>query len=199
MDCKLNAALANKVDVTGTTLGCGQFLFVRCSTTGNYAIHAEDSTGRVTEETTIVRTGGATDGTTPIAWKIETSARSSYITPLESPPPAIWNDTTGSPVTATVEGIWGGGSVPNDDQIWLDVEYLGDATSPLASFANDSKADILASASGQTSSSETWGGSTTKFKLEVTFTPQKKGWTYSRVKVAPASSISYIDPQVTLS
>ena len=140
------------------------------------------------EETTIVRTGGASDGTTPIAWKIVTTANCTYSLPFECPPIAIWNDTTGSAVTATVEGIWGGGAVPHDDEIWLDVEYLGDASSPQGSFVNDGKADLLTTAANQTSSSETWGGSTTKFKLAVTFTPQQKGWVYARVKCAKASS-----------
>ena len=81
----------------------------------------------LTEETTIVRTGGASDGTTPISWKIVTTANCNYSMPFECPPIAIWNDTTGSAVTATVEGIWGGGAVPNDDEVWLEVEYLGDA------------------------------------------------------------------------
>ena len=81
--------------------------------------------------------------------------------------------------------------------MWLDVEYLGDASSPQASFGNDS-ADILATAANQTSSSETWGGSTAAFKLAVTFTALQKGWIYARVKVAKASSTFYIDPLVTL-
>ena len=57
-----------------------------------------------------------------------TTANCNYSLPFECPPIAIWNDTTGSAVTATVEGIWGGGAVPLDDEIWLDVEYLGDAS-----------------------------------------------------------------------
>ena len=127
-----------------------------------------------------------------------TTANCTYSMPFECPPIAIWNDTTGSSITATVEGIWGGGAVPNDDDVWLDVEYLGDASSPQGSFVNDGKADLLATAAGQTSSSATWGGSTTKFKLDVSFTPQQKGWIYARVKCAKASSTFYIDPLVTL-
>jgi hypothetical protein len=88
--------------------------------------------------------------------------------------------------------------VPNDDDVWLDVEYLSDASSPQASFVNDGKADLLATAAGQTASSATWGGSTTKFKLNTSFTPQQKGWIYCRVKCAKASSTFYVDPLVTL-
>src|SRR6185436_3707180 len=119
-----------------------------------------------------------------------------YSTPFECPPIAIWNDTTGSR-TATVQGICGGGAVPNDDEIWLEVEYLGDASSPQGSFVNDGKADLLATAAAQTAASETWGGSTTDFALAVTFTAAQKGWCYARVKIGKASSTFYIDPLIT--
>jgi hypothetical protein len=176
--------------------------FIRSGSAGvNYAVYRHRSSGALAEETTVVRTGGASAGSgeTPISWKIDTTANCSYSMPFECPPIAIWNDTTGSPKTATVEGIWGGGAVPNDDDIWLEVEYLGDASSPQGSFANDGKADLLATAAGQTSSSATWGGSTTKFKLAVTFTAAQKGWIYARVKCAKASSVFYLDPLVVLS
>jgi hypothetical protein len=78
------------------------------------------------------------------------------------------------------------------------VEYLGDASSPQASFVNDGTPDLLTTPANQTSSTATWGGSTTKFKLNVTFTPQQKGWIYARVKCAKASSTFYIDPLVIL-
>ncbi len=197
LDCKLNASVTKASAQVG--FGSGDVDFIRSGSSGvNYAAYRLAMAGALNEETTIVRTGGASDGTTAIAWKIDTSANSNYSTPFECPPIAIWNDTTGSAVTATVEGIWGGGAVPNDDDVWLDVEYLGDASSPMGSFINDGKANLLASAAGQTSSSESWGGSTTKFKLGVSFTAQQKGWVYARVKCAKTSSTFYIDPLVTL-
>jgi hypothetical protein len=198
IDCKLNASVTKTA--AATSPGAPEIDFIRSGSAGvNYAVSRHRYPGVLTEETAIVRTGGASDGTTPIAWKIVTTANSGYSLPFECPPIAIWNDVTGSAVTATVEGIWGGGAVPNDDDVWLDVEYLGDASSPQGSFVNDGKADLLATATGQTSSSETWGGSTTKFKLAVSFTAQMKGWVYARVKCAKASSVFYLDPLVVLS
>lgn len=197
LDCKLNASVTKSA--VPSTYGAVDVDFIRTGSSGvNYTIHRHRVSGLLVEETTIVRTGGASDGTTPIAWKIDTTATCTYLMPFECPPIAIWNDTTGSARTATVEGVWGGGAVPNDDDIWLEVEYLGDASSPQGSFVNDGKADLLATAAGQTSSSETWGGSTTKFKLNVSFTAQQKGWIYARVKCAKASSTFYVDPLVTL-
>lgn len=197
-DCKLNASVTKSAVPVG--LGSGDVDFVRCGSSGvNYNVFQHRVTGTLDEETTIVRTGGASDGTTPIAWKVVTTANCTFSFPFECPPIAIWNDTSGSSVTATVEGVWGGGAVPNDDEVWLDVEYLGDASSPQASFVNDGKANLLATAAAQTSSSETWGGSTTKFKLHTSFVAQQKGWIYCRVKVGKASSTFFIDPMTTLS
>lgn len=198
VDCKIDAA----VTLAGnpTSPGGVEIDFIRTAGSGiNYSQARYRYQGTLTEETTIVRTGGASDGTTPLAWKIVTTANAHWFAPFECPPIAIWNDTTGSAVTATVEGIWGGGAVPNDDEIWCEVEYLGNASFPIASFVNDSKADVLAAAAGQSAGSGTWGGSTTKFKLNVTFTPQMKGWIFLRVKAAKASSTFYIDPKITLS
>jgi hypothetical protein len=198
IDCKLDAAVTKSVAVSGH--GTNEVDFIRTGASGvNYAISSIRVSGTLTEETTIVRTGGASDGTTPISWKIVTTANCLYSIPFECPPIAIWNDVVGSPVTATVEGIWGGGAVPLDNEIWLDVEYLGSGSSPQGSFVNDGMADLLATAANQTSSSETWGGSTTKFKLAVTFTPQQKGWIYARVKCAKAGTTFYIDPLCVLS
>lgn len=197
VDCKLNASVTKSI--VPATHGSMDVDFVRSGAAGvNYTAHRHRNSGLLIEETTIVRSGGASDGTTPIAWKVVTTSDCYYSLPFECPPIAIWNDTTGASKTATIEGIWGGGAVPNDDEIWLEVEYLGDASSPQGSFVNDGKANLLASAAAQTASSETWGGSTTDFKLAVTFTPQQKGWIYARVKCAAPSSTFYIDPLVTL-
>lgn len=197
-DCKIDAAVT--ISAAPANRGTVRIDGVRIAGDGtNYRQFRYRYDGTLTEETTIVRTGGASNGTTTIAWKIVTNADAEWSFPFESLPIAIWNDTTGASVTATVEGIWGGGAVPNNDEVWLEVQYLGDASSPQASFANDSKADVLATGAAQTSSAESWGGSTTAFKLGVTFTPQQKGWILARVMCAKPSDTFYIDPKVTLS
>jgi hypothetical protein len=155
-----------------------------------------------TIETTIVRTGGATDGTTPISWKIVTGSALLYAMPSECMPIVIWNDITGTNRVVTVYGIWGGGAVPNNNDIWIDVEYPGSSTSPLSTIVSTAPADILAAGIGVGSDSSTWGGSTTPFKLTATLSspqPAMKGPLLIIVKVAKASSTFYIDPQPVLS
>ncbi|WP_136617077.1 MULTISPECIES: hypothetical protein [Mesorhizobium] len=195
IDCKTNAA----VTIAATPQSHGQIEIdaMRVGSSGvNYNQYRGRYTGSLIEETTIVHTGGASNGTTPISWKIVTTANATWHFPFEAPPIAIWNDTTGSPVTATVECR--AAAIPNDDELWLEVEYLGDASSPQGSFVSDVKATLLTAAAAQTSSSESWGGSTASFKLDVTFTPQQKGWVLARVKAGKASATFYVDPKVTL-
>jgi hypothetical protein len=195
-DCKLNASvtICTAQNAPGA---CKVDLFRSDSGGTNYRHEIYRYEGTQTVETTIIRSGGASDGTIGISWKVVTTANSKFAMPFVSLPIAIWNDTVGSPVTATIECR--AASIPNDDELWLDAEFLGATGSPQASFVNDGKADILATGAAQTSSSETWGGSTASFKLSVTFTPQQKGWIFLRVKAAKASTTFYVDPKVTLS
>jgi hypothetical protein len=193
-DCKLGSSVT--VAATPTTLR-GAVSLVRCdSGDTNYRTEKYDYTGTLTTETTIVRTGGASDGTTPIAWKVITTANSERIYPFEAFPISIWNETTGSSVTVTVECR--GAAIPNLDEMWMDVEYLGTSGFPLGNFSTTGHADLLATGTANTSSSESWGGSTSSFKLVATITPQEKGPITCYVKVAKVSTTVYVDPKITL-
>jgi hypothetical protein len=193
-ECKFGASVTPAA--TPATL-TGRVSFIRCdSGDTNYRSEKYDYTGTLTTETTIVRTGGASDGTTPIAWKVITTANSERIYPFECFPIVIWNETTGSAITVTVECR--GAAVPNTDEVWMDVVYLGTSGSSLTTKTTSGVA-LLSSGAACTSSSETWGGSTASFKLTATFTPQEKGPITAFVKVAKVSSTFYIDPLITIS
>jgi hypothetical protein len=198
-DCKLGASVT--VAATPTSPGAAETTVVRSDSSGtNYRAEKYQYMGTQSVETTTVRTGGASDGTTPLSWKIVTTANSKWVLPFEALPIAIWNDTTGSLVTVTIEGIWGSTNLPQTDDIWFEIEGLGSAASPQGSFGSGSKADNLANGTVWATSSEVWGaGSTTAFKMTATFTPQQKGALYIYVKAAKASTTFYIDPKVTLS
>lgn len=194
INCKLGAS----VTVAGSpTLG-GVIDVINCDDSDNFRNERYDYRGTMTTESTIVLAGGASDGTTPVSWKIVTTANPKVFRPFETPPIVAWNEDVGSPLTLTLQGIWGGGAVPNDDEIWVDVEYLGASDSPLSSRVHDGPANVLTPGAAQAAGAGTWGGSTTKFKLETTFTPEKKGFICARVKVAKISSTFYIDPKIVL-
>lgn len=200
---KLPAAWSGAL-ITGTLLAGDRVELHNCdSGDTNYRLWVEDYCGSIKTETTIVRTGGASDGTTAYSWKLASSANAEYpLLPLVTPElPAEWNATVGSSVTATVEIVTDGVTL-TDGECWLEVQYLGTSGYPLSSFASDAKADVLATAANQTTSTESWTttglASPTKQKLSVTVTPQDAGFIQAVVKLAKASTTVYVDPKITL-
>lgn len=192
--------------VSGTMIPGERYTMHNCdSADTNYRIWQEGYAGSVRSETTLVRTGGSGDGTTTLSWKMATSANAEYpLILLESGEiHSEWIDTVGAAKTVTVEILHDSTTNLKDDEIWLDVQYLGTTGFPLSLFANDAKADVFATAADQTASTATWTttGLTNpnKQKLAVTFTPQEKGVAICRVMLAKASYTVYVDPMATVS
>lgn len=152
-DCRLGAS----VTVAATPTGPGFAILVsRTDSAGtNYIGQKYHYYGTQIDETVIVRTGGASDGTTLLSRKITTTANSKWQFPFEATPIAIWQDST-SAATATIEGIFNAAALPNNDDIWFDLEYLGASGNPLGSFATGTKADGLATGSALTASTQAW-------------------------------------------
>lgn len=170
----------------------------------NYRYRKAAEFGTIQEETTLVRTGGASDGTTAYSWRLVTNANAEYpLLTLDTPEIVRWNDTTGSAITVTVEILHDSATNMKDDGVWLEVMYLGTSGVPLGSFTDDAAADVLATAADQTASSTTWTttgmANPNKQKLSVTFTPQEKGFIHAVVKCALASKTLYVDPMITVS
>jgi hypothetical protein len=201
-----NCKIAGGVTVVTGALGypsSGTVDLIRCdSGATNYRHERYTAQGTQTVETTIVRTGGATDGTTPISWKIVTQSTAWYLLGFDTMPMAIWNDTTATNRVVTVFGITAAGGLPNNDDIWIEIEYPGSATTPIGTIANTTKADTLASGVAVASDGSTWGGGATAFKLVATLSSpqtQMKGPFLIVVKVAKPSTTFYIDPAAVLS
>jgi hypothetical protein len=170
----------------------------------NYRLWIEDWLGNIKNETTLIRTGGASDGITGLSWKIASNSKALYpMLPLRSPEIPRWNETIGSAVTVTVDVLHDSLTNLKDSEIWLEVQYLGTSGFPLGSFVSDAKADVLATAADQTASGASWTttGMTNpnKQKLSVTFTPQEKGHIYAVVHLAKASYTVYVDPKLQVS
>lgn len=209
--CRLPASWSG-APVSSTSIQPGQRVeMYNCDNADtNYRLWIRDYHGDIKSETTIVRSGGASDGTTPLSWKMDTTANCAYPNShLRSPEIAIWNDTSGSSKTVTVEFVHdtnvtagqgaGTSSAFRDDEVWLEVRYMGDGSYPKTTTITDQVADVITTASDQTSSSVTWTttGMTTpvKQKLSVTFTPQEKGWFICTVCMAKASKTIYVCPK----
>ena len=213
-NCKLPAAWSGSLLSAGVVGKGVRFEMHNCdSANTNYRLWVEDYAGSTKSETTVVRTSGASDGTTPLAWKMVTSANSRYrSSTLESPEIVVWNDTAGAAKTITVEfvhdtnvvGGQGAGAAFafQNDEVWLEAFFLGNTLFPLATFISSSKATVLAAAANIASSSVAWTttGLTTPVKqsLSMTFTPQQKGFIICRVVMAKAAKTIYVDPLVTV-
>ena len=197
-NCKLNALTV--ISMLGVLSGREANLIRTDSVGNNYRSERHTYYADQTTETTIVRTGGAIDGgVTPYAWKVITGANVSWVRPFECLPMSTWNDTTGSNVTATIYGVWGGGSVPTSDDLWPIWSYMGSSASPLANLSGDF--EVLGTPANWDTDGSTWGGGTTAFKMSRTFSspqPAMKGPVSATVKVARPSATFYLDPKIVL-
>lgn len=197
VDCKLGASATLATPSTSSAT----YDLVRCdSGATNYRDERYWYQGTQTVETTIIRTGGATDGTTPISWKLVATANSRWTFPFESQRIMIWNDRTTAITTLTIYGTTTGGGVPNNDDIWVEVEYLSSSLTPQGSFITTTKADNLAASVTTNNSADAsiWGGGGVGngFKMVVpSFTPGMKGPLNIVIHVAKVSATYYIDPK----
>jgi hypothetical protein len=202
-NCKLPASWSGALVASGQQkLGTRVEMHNCDSADTNYRLLIDDYAGTIRTETVIVRSGGASDGTTAFAWCMTTGANVAYPAgALLSPEVSAWNATVGSSITVTIEVITDGVTL-TDAECWVEVQYLGTSGAPLALFARDVKADVLAAAANQTTSSATWTttglASPTKQQLSVSFTPQEAGHIQAVVRVAKASTTVYVDPYLTV-
>ncbi len=199
----LNCKLGSSVAILNGTIGAHggpRIRLINCdSADTQYRFAQALYEGIETSETGVVRTGGATDGTTPVSRKIVTTAGASIHWPYESLPIEFWNETLGS-ITLTVPVLTDNITL-TDAEAWLEVEYLGTSGFPLGVFVSDRVSDpIFGTPANQTTDgASTWAsapGTPVKQLLSVTFTPQEKGLIRARVMVARASTTIYYDPKI---
>lgn len=159
--------------------------------------------GNIISETTYVRSSHVGDGSTPISWKMVTTANADELTNvLRSDPIAIRINSVGSSKTLTGQILHDSATALTDAEIWLEVEVYDTSGFPLATLRSDHRASLLATAANQTSSSDTWTttGMTNpnKQKLEVTFTPQEIGFGLAYYCMTKPSYTVYVGPEVAV-
>jgi hypothetical protein len=203
-NCKLPASWSGSINSSTPGIMSRYSMYNCDSGDTNYRLWIKTQLGEITSETTIIKTGGASDGTTGLSWKMVSNANAEYPLNLLCTDEIVqWNETTGSAITVTVDIVHDSVTNIQNDEIWLEVQYLGTSGVPLGIFISDAAADILATPADQTDSSSTW--TTTGLtnpntqQLNVTFTPQEKGYIYAKVCLALASKTVYVDfePVVT--
>jgi hypothetical protein len=204
-DCKLNASATV---TTPPNSGMTAQLVRSDSGATAYKSTRYAYEGTETTEISITRVGGAVDPTGQAqSRKIVTTANSQWLLPFKAEPYAIWNGKTGANVTVTVCGTINAAAVPNNDDIWLEIEYLGSSASPLGTIVNTTKANLLAANSAVAADGSAWNGGGsgagwTPFKLSTTLAsppPGLAGYLHARPRIAKPSTTWYIDPQIVLS
>ena len=203
-DCKLNAAMTVTTPInTGMTVQ-----LTRCdNSTASYKSSRYAYEGTETTETSITRVGGAVDPNGQAQTrKIVTSANIQWLRPFQAEPYAIWNTTTGATVTVTVYGTINSASLPNNDDIWIEIEYLGSSATPLGTIVTTTKASYLATSAAVSADGSSWNGGGSgagwsPFKLVATLSspqPGMAGYIDVRIRAAKASTTYYIDPKIVL-
>jgi hypothetical protein len=204
-DCKLNASVTFP-----TPPNTGQIIqIIRADgaatayKSARYAIEGTETT-----ETSITRVGGASDPAGQAqSRKLVTTANSQWLRPFKAEPFAIWSPTTGANVTVTVYGTINAGALPNNDDIWMELEYLGSSSFPIGTIVTTTKATLLSANAAVSSDGSTWNGGGSgagwsPFKLTTTLSspqPGMAGYLYARVRAAKPSTTYYLDPKIVLS
>lgn len=193
-NCKLGAGA---IVLTGTIPGQGgiEVLLDNCdSGDTNYRFAHHKYQGSIIQATNCYLNATYSMKMTPITG-------AAYISPLESPPIAQWNNSVGSAKTATIEIIHSEAADLDDDEIWVELEYLGTSGFPLASFVDDKMA-WFGTPAAQTTSTAAWTedlAGERKQKLSVSFTPQEAGYIVAKVYLAKVTTNPvYIDPYITV-
>jgi hypothetical protein len=174
------------------------------SSSQSYQFYERGLRGLSQHETTIVRTGGASNGDTPFSCKMASSALfvkdNLQGLALPSIPIAGWLSGDASQ-TITVEGITDSAANLQNDEVWMEVVYPADGTSGLGALAS-TKCAMLGTPADLASSTIAWTTTgitnVNKFKFTATIDPGKVGPVEVIIYLAKANTTIYIDPVITV-
>lgn len=201
--CKLPSGAGFSI-ITGTPTGIFGQTRIRlhhCSKNNcTYDFAEANIYGSVEDEATIVRTGGAANGTIPISCKaISTAYTLENFVWFELTKIHGWTNAITSK-TFTIELVYDSVTALQNDEIWMELEYPANASDGLGAIAS-SKCALLGTPANLSTSAKAWTttGLTNpnKFKMSVTVTPGKAGPITARVCIAKPSTTIYIDPMIT--
>lgn len=185
---------------------------IGCDISGSNKKYLMDSTvpalGNVIIDETTTRTGGATDpDSNLISWKTTTTADCFPTDPFIIPHPIVgWLDSTGSKtfklhIAHTNAGSGTGSAIRNDD-MWMELVYLGTAGNPTVSIASTrwNVNDPTTTPTDYTTNTETWGGTPgDRQEMSLTVTVNQTGPYKIRVYAGKTSmGAVYIDPKVVI-
>lgn len=157
--CKMPASWTGGIwSSTLTVPGCRGTIHGFGNGANLYPIWEEDFAGVIREETILVKTGGSSDGTTPISWKLSANASNIQYPRfgLAGPKRSIWNDTTGGAKNVAIEIIHNSAALLTNADVYLAVDALTNSGSVQAARSSDGPADVMTAAANQSTSTAAW-------------------------------------------
>lgn len=199
--CRIASGVTRFSLVSSTLSPSGDEIeLINCYDGTNIINERHTAAGSITTDRSTYLNAGAQDDIGAYSLKMVSNARSDFASmPLDCFFLDVENTATGASKTATVE-IISSGSLNNND-IRLQLEYMGTSASPIASFV-ESLASVLTAASALPSSAVTWispPATPQKQYLQVTFTPQRAGRVRGLVRLGKVSTTVWVNPQITIS
>jgi len=168
----------------------------------NYKYDRTTRGGRMTTDTTFVRTGGASMDSNGYSWKIVTPAAATPPRLFETIPITVYNDIAIDGATSleiAVEGCWASGTRPTNAEVYMEASGMDSAGSIETVYSTTPIAKKETPFTWPTSTA-TWSGSPgSKFKMTINIFPVMAGPITVVVKVPKNSTTVYIDPKVVLS
>jgi len=154
-------------------------------------------------DATVTRDGGASVDSVDCSWKFTASTSGANI--AETAPfytPWIYSKVASTGSKTFTIYIANNTADLYDDEVWLEVEYMGTSGNPTSTMVSDKRATVTTTRAVQTDdTTSTWTGATLTYKqsLTVTATVGQAGLCRARVAVGKVSlSGLYIDPKVTV-
>lgn len=198
-NCKLPSGWFSSGSLSGVTTERGRVELLNCSDgSENYKTIIQDVMGTVRDETTLIMSGAnaATDGTTGQSRKMVSGTSCQWPhQPLRGKEMRVWIDSTGSSKTVDVHILRDNATGLTNAEFWIEVRYLGSSSFPIGSIGTSRAADVFATPSTLSSSSETWTttgmANPNKQKASVSITPNMKGWFTVTPMLAKASTTMY--------
>jgi hypothetical protein len=210
-NCKLHATPT----FAAQTSANGPLVRYHACSSGDHSYNANllMHTGSVIENTGVYLTsGGATisdvDGSdVPLSHMLVSSAKAYAGSPLYSEWFYTKITATGSK-TFDIKIAHTLGAALKDNEAWIEVEFMGDASLPTFNNAISAPVlsgtdipDLLAAGSNLSDTAEAWTGITSEIThtLSKTVTVNQQGWARARVALGKASTTIYVNPTVTVS
>lgn len=164
-----------------------------------------DNNGSIREDTGIYLTSTVNDGVASVSYLFAPTASSNPKGGrLVGPSMVVWNGTTGSPRTVSVDVAYDSATTLLDNELWLEACTLQTSGSGQGTWTTGENTNALATGTALSTVSTSWTGTSgwsneKKHTLTLTFTPQQVGPVLVRLVYAKNGPGLYCDPTPRLS